>query len=119
MFFKYCVIGENCFEYNKVKGKVGDANDDPDKAKIRLELDVHPIGSDFFEQNLKGSSNMKDRYFKPINFSSKKNCNFQINDQTKLFEEYWKLISTCHECVCDEKDNGTREYSVNIINFRG
>ena len=112
MLFKYCVIGEICYEYDMDKGKDAKIKENNvEKIKIRLELDLLDIGCDYFGEIVKSKSMNQEKKFKPISIRAGETC-FEIKSQFSLIEEYWKLISTCHECVCDEKEDNKIEYSV-------
>ena len=113
MLFKYCVIGESCYEYNKEKGKVNTKlTVDADKARVRIELDLNMIGSDYFNFLIKNQQTNFDQNFRPMTILSKGGKQYEIANQNKLIQEYWKIITTCHECIIEEKEDGTILYSV-------
>lgn len=113
MDFKYCVIGDICYEYNKFKN-IKNFNEDPtsrDKRKnIRDELDIIEIGPAFAVEK-------SDMISNEVNYlvSSLKNENvcLHIDSHIKLMDEFWKALSTAHECSIEENKQKGKIYTVN------
>ena len=113
MFFKYCVIGVKCYEYkndknlnqNKIVSKMLSIN-------VRPKDEIEIIGKDYFNFLFKGKQGQFDKPFETIRIISNGRELYQIKNEENLIKEYWKLITTCHECIIDETENGKMEFSV-------
>ncbi len=101
MVFKYCVIGVNCYEY--VKDNTYDAQEN----NFRKEMNIQTIGPLFMSNLVRSSSGAVDRHkYKGFTFddiNGQKVLNME--DERIVVDEFWKCLSTAHECVCNDKDD--------------
>jgi hypothetical protein len=116
MCFKYCVIGDTCYEYNKFKNdkKSSESKNDYEKRKsIRDELDIIEIGPKYAVNMVFNESKLiKDNL--DYNIESKENPNvvLSIKNDKQLLNEYWKALSTAHECSIEVKNDKKKVYTV-------
>jgi phospholipid-transporting ATPase len=107
MLFKYCVIGEVCFEYVRNNAPHSTA----EEVNFRKEMKIQMMGPSYMINCIQqGEFNMKQRLerFK-IASAVNPECFIKIENEIDLATEYWKAISMCHECVVQEKEGA--EYS--------
>jgi hypothetical protein len=108
MGFKYCVIGDTCYEYNKFKNDKNSPENklDEDKRKaVRDELDIIEIGPHYADKLVYNESKIaRDDLNYTIQSISNPNIVLQINNDKELVNEYWKALSTAHECSVEEKE---------------
>jgi phospholipid-translocating P-type ATPase (flippase) len=96
MVFKYCVIGETCYEY--VRPKKEEETDKEEKKNLRKKLDITEIGPKYME-NFIGSESTK------VNPNRKDGGIVDyILDNAVIINEFWKALATGHECTIDEKN---------------
>ena len=122
MGFKFCVIGDTCYEYNKNKNDKDfkESKSDQDKRKnIREELDIIEIGPKFIEKYVFSESKIaNDNMNYTITSRTNPNLKLQIDNDKQLMEEFWKALSTAHECSIEKKEDDTLLFTVIIkINF--
>ena len=118
MGFKYCVIGDTCYEYNKYKNdiKFNESISDQEKRKaIREEQDIIEIGPKYAQKYVFSNSKIvKD----DLNYTIKSKSNpqeiIQIDNDKQLINEYFQALATAHECSIEEK-NGNVVYTVLIL----
>ena len=98
MLFKYCVIGEICYEY--IRSSVLEKQDPKEiqeRSEIRKKLDIIEFGPKFMEH-----------YSNAVPFESSKTqiCDNDILnyllDESTIINEFWKALSMTHECTIDE-----------------
>ena len=108
MGFKYCVIGDTCYEYNKNKGSKNpvESESDSDKRKaVRDELDIIEIGPHFVDKFVFNETKiLKDKINYKIVSMENPDIFLQINNDKDLMNEFWKALSTAHECTVEDKD---------------
>ena len=106
MQFKYCVIGDICFEF--IRNKEDELN------KKNRELRNN--------ENIKVFKHM-EMYDKDINkiidanypdykaFSSQDSHTFvSLNNSANLIHEFWQALALCHDCSIQKNDDGTEDY---------
>ena len=114
MVFKFCVVGDVCYEYIRDfdgKGKVGGPDDE--NAALRQELDIIPVGHKYFVNLARSRSIAVNRTkYEGLEISSKnRTVTMSLANESTLVEEYWKALSVCHECTVEEKEEGMIDYS--------
>jgi magnesium-transporting ATPase (P-type) len=110
--FKYCVIGDTCYEYNKnMNNENGQSSlEDEERKKLRELKSIKEVGPRYFEPfsfNLGGKNPSKifsDTY--PQDRLKQNNRMLDlIGTDTGIISEYWKALVVAHECSIEEKDN--------------
>ena len=112
MDFKYCVIGDVCYEYNKFlndKNFVESQLDFEKRKNIRDEFDIIEIGPGFVTDP---NSIMSTEVNYKIKSAKDENCYLHIDTHQKLLNEYWKALSTAHECSIEENNLKGKIYTV-------
>jgi hypothetical protein len=116
MNFKYCVIGDTCYEYNKYKNdkNFNETKIEKEKRKsLRDGLDIVEIGPKYAEKLVYSESKlMKDNLDYTIQSSENPNIRIEIKNVKQLTNEFWKALSTTHECSIQEKEDGSKCYTV-------
>ena len=104
MEMRYCVIGDNCYEYR---------HKDPVESNKKLDNDEHGIilmEHRYLENfiNLENEVGENNWAFKNSKITNKynKNLSLYFEKESSLILEYWKALSLAHECVAEEKENG-------------
>jgi|LauGreDrversion4_2_1035121.scaffolds.fasta_scaffold84023_2 hypothetical protein len=118
MNFKYCVIGDTCYEYNKHKNETNFKETKIEKERrksLRDELDIIEIGPKYAEKLVFSESKlMKDNLDYTIQSSENSNIRIEIRNVKQLTNEFWKALSTAHECSIQEED-GSKCYTVLFV----
>lgn len=93
MDFKYCVVGEDCYEY--IRPMCNSENKaDNDKKDLRKKMEIIEIGPNYMEAH---SSR--------IPFRGKASAiNEYLQDNMNVITEFWKALSLAHECTIDDKN---------------
>ena len=119
MNFKYCVIGDTCYEYNKFKNNknFNETKIEKDRRKsVRDELDIIEIGPKYAEKLVFSDSKIiKDTLDYTIQSSENPTVYFEIKNDKHLVNEYWKALSIAHECSLEKRGDGSIIYTVKII----
>ena len=119
MGFKFCVIGDTCYEYNKNKDdeEFKESKNDQEKRKnIRDELDIIEIGPKFVEKYVFSDSKIaNDSMNYTISSKTNPKVKVHIENDKQLMEEYWKALSTAHECSLEKSKeiDGNTLFTVN------
>ena len=111
MEFKYCVIGETCYQYIRKE-----EDDDEKENKFRQEENIIPFKKYEMYENLEKKENN-------IRFS-KENGQYleivsELNPEIKLvldskeliIEQFWYALALCHTCSIQLNDQGKEEYA--------
>jgi magnesium-transporting ATPase (P-type) len=122
--FKYCVIGDSCYEYNKnMNNENGQSSsEDEERKKLRELKSIKEIGPRYFEPfsfNLAGKNPSKmfsDTYAQDRLKPNNRMLDL-IGTDTGIISEYWKALVVAHECSIEEKDN-TYLYRVYLKLYR-
>jgi magnesium-transporting ATPase (P-type) len=117
--FKFCVIGDTCYEYNKDMNNENGQScaEDEERKKLRELKSIKEIGPRYFEAfsfNLAGKNPSKifsDTYAQDRLKQNNRMLDL-ISTDTGIISEFWKAIVVAHECSIEEKDN-TYFYRVN------
>lgn len=106
MEFKYCVIGTNCYEY------VMDNSYDQQESNFRKENSIQTIGPMYMGNLVKsGSGVINKNKYEGFTLGDKNGQEvLSLEDERVVVDEFWKCLSTAHECVCNEKED-KMEYS--------
>ena len=98
MDFKYCVIGDICYEYNRYTEKKADAKEEEERRNVRNKLEIVEIGPKFMEKYVNLTSQ------NVIKINRKDDINDYLMDNSNVIVEYWKALSMAHECTIEEKN---------------
>ena len=121
MEFKYCVIGDTCFQYMR-----GNPEENSDKEiNFRNEENIIPFtnfqmyrtihnnnSKDGNNYNLKKSSkNIDKKEYKNFIVKSDDNTlSITLENSYTLIEHFWTALSLCHTCAVETNDKGQEEY---------
>ena len=108
MIFKYCVIGDICYEYVRTEGE-GSIED----MNFRDEENIIPFHKyDMFENVLDSQKLKNASKFNNFILKSKKNPEVKLSlENTKdIIENFWYALSLCHSVSIQSNDDGTQEY---------
>lgn len=119
MNFKYCVIGDTCYEYNK-NFKSTDSKEPEEEVEkrrlIREKLDIKEIGPKFSTEYVYGESKVLNE---ELNYEivSKSNPSVKINLKTDkdVINEYWTAITLANECNVEKLDDESKIYTVMVV----
>ena len=112
MEFKYCVIGETCYEYIRDKNS---ENDEKQK-KFRQEENIIPFHKyEMYENfcikegNLKPNKNNYSSYI--IESEENPEIKIPLNTNELLLEQFWYALALCHTCSIQLNEKGIEEYA--------
>ena len=108
MIFKFCVIGDTCYEYlrNDGEGTIEEIN-------FRDEESISTFHKYEMFENILDENKMKSeiKYDNYILKSPKdKSLKLSLETQKDIIEHYWYALSLCHTCTIQSNDDGTEEY---------
>ena len=105
MEFKYCVIGETCYQYIKNK----DSNNEKEN-KFRQEENIIPFKKYEMYENFE-KIDSKPKIFSSL-FSSDTNEKEILSlDSNDLLEQFWYALALCHTCSIQSNEKGEEEYA--------
>ena len=110
MEFKYCVIGDICYEYIRNK----EAENNEKEKKFRQEENIIPFHKfEMFELFEKENDILKKNKFSSFIISSEINpeVNLSLNSNSLLIEQFWYALSLCHTCSIQLDENELEEYT--------
>ena len=110
MEFKYCVIGDTCYEYIRNK----EAENNEKDIKLREEENIIPFHKyEMFEIFEKENSNLKTNKFSSFIISSEMNpeIKLSLNSNELLIEQFWYALALCHTCSIQLDEKGDEEYT--------
>ena len=114
MEFKYCVIGDICYQY--MRGK--EEENSEKEIKFRQEENIIPFEEYQMYQSIYGFNDKE----KIINIDTKKNYNnfliksdddtikLSLEKNSDLIQHFWTALSLCHTCSVEVNDDGIEEY---------
>ena len=108
MIFKYCVIGDVCYEYVRSDGEgtIEDMN-------FRDEENIIAIHKyEMFEKILEEDKKENSIKYKGYILKSKKDNSIKLSleNPRDIIEHFWYGLSLCHSCTIQANDDGTDEY---------
>ena len=128
MEFKYCIIGETCYQYkDKEENGIVDIEDSQFKnmenikvyGKNKKIIDTSQLNE--FNNVQKYTTNYKTvipnktfrikykqigrHYFDSLLKSENENLSIKLKNDFNLIREFWTAISCAHECVCSNNEN--------------
>ena len=106
MQFKYCVIGDVCYEFIKNKDDELDKknrefrNNENIKTFKEMEMydkDINKISDSFYPDYKAFSSEDPKTYV-------------SLDNSAYLIHEFWQALALCHDCSIQKNDDGTEDY---------
>ena len=111
MVFKYCVIGETCYQY--IRDNIEES--DEKEKKFRLEENIIPYKKYEMSDNFKGiQDSLNFNYSKKnllISSESDSEIKLVLKSTKDIIEQFWYALSLCHTCSIQYDDNGNQEYA--------
>ena len=110
MEFKYCVIGDTCYEYIRNE----EAENNEKEKKFRQQENIIPFHKyEMFELFEKENDNIKINEFSSLIISSEMNpeVNLPLSSTGLLIEQFWYALALCHTCSIQADENGLEEYT--------
>ena len=109
MEFKYCVIGETCYQYIRDKNELNDEKDN----KFREEENIIPFQKyEMYENVEKIENNLHLNNKISIEISSEVNpkTKLVLDSNELLVEQFWYALALCHTCSI-QNNEGIEEYT--------
>ena len=113
MEFKYCVIGDVCYQY--MRGK--EEENSEKEIKFRNEENIYPFINYEMYQTIYGKNNDpskmkkgKKNYTNYIIKSDDDSVKISLEQMNYLIEHFWTALSLCHTCSVEVNDDGIEEY---------
>ena len=107
MQFKYCVIGDICYEYLRTEneGSVKEIN-------FRYNENIIPFRKYEMFDNMLDENKMRNaaKYNDFIIKSDDKSVKLSLENTQDLIEHFWYGLSLCHSCSIQQNEDGTEEY---------
>ena len=108
MQFKYCVIGDICYEYLRTEGEgtVKEIN-------FRYDENIIPFRKyDMFENMLDENRMRNTTKYEDFIIKSEKDSSIKLSleNTENLIENFWYGLSLCHSCSIQQNEDGTEEY---------
>ena len=113
MQFKFCVIGETCYQYIRNK----DEENDEKEKKFRQEENIIPFNKyEMYDNFDKKDNNLN---FNNKNIHSNIEIKSELNPEIKLIldsnglivEQFWYALALCHTCSIQLDEQGKEEYA--------
>ena len=113
MEFKYCVIGDVCYQY--MRGK--EEENSEKEIKFRNEENIYPFTDYEMYETIYGKDNDnskiktgKKNYANYIIKSDDGTVKIPLEQTNYLIEHFWTALSLCHTCSVEANDDGVEEY---------
>ena len=112
MQFKYCVIGETCYQFIRDKEELNDEKGN----KFRKEENIVPFFKyEMFDNFTKTETNLNFNKKSHTKYEIKSNYNPNIKlilDSDELIvEQFWYALALCHTCSIQLDEQGKEEYA--------
>ena len=108
MIFKYCVIGDVCYEYLRTDGEIS-----AEDMNFRKDENIIPFYKyEMFEYVIDEKKLNNEIKYKGYILKSKSNPKIKLSleNSKDLIEHFWYGLSLCHTCTIQSNDEGTDEY---------
>ena len=103
MMFKYCVMGDICFQMIRDNEKNVNSSEEE---KIRKDNDIV-----CFKQNdMLTPSKFKKQYNGFKIFSDDQSISLSLEKLSNIILEFWTALALCHECSIQEDEDGREDY---------
>ena len=110
MVFKFCVIGETCYQYIR---DTTEENDEKEK-KFREEENIIPYKNYEMFDNFtytKNSLNFNTNNEIIIASESDSEIKLELKTTKDLIEQFWYALALCHTCSIQLDEKGVQEYA--------
>ena len=110
MVFKFCVIGETCYQYIR---DATEENDEKEK-KFRAEENIIPYKNYEMFDNFtftKNSLNFNTNNEIIISSESDAEIKLELKTTKDLIEQFWYALALCHTCSIQLDEKGVQEYA--------
>ena len=110
MVFKFCVIGETCYQYIR---DATEENDEKEK-KFREEENIIPYKNYEMFDNFtytKNSLNFNTNNEIIISSESDAEIKLELKTTKDLIEQFWYALALCHTCSIQLDEKGVQEYA--------
>ena len=112
MQFKYCVIGETC--YNYICNKNEQINE-KDNNFIKEENIIPFYKYEMYDNFIKKENNLKFNKNNQIKYEIKSELDPKIrlilNSDELIVEQFWTALALCHSCSIQRDEQGVEEYT--------
>ena len=105
MMFKYCVIGDECFQMIRNNDK---NEKNPEEEKIRKENEITCFHRNEMLNPEKYNKKQHHKGFKI--FSEDKSVSMSLEKMSNLITQFWTALALCHECSIQENEDGKEDY---------
>ena len=110
MEFKYCVIGETCYQYIRDKNEL----DNEKENDFRKEENIIPfLEYEMYDNFEKKENNLNLNNQIQIEISSESNPEVKLllDSNELLVEQFWYALALCHTCSIQKDDEGNEDYT--------
>ena len=110
MEFKYCVIGETCYQFIRENNLLNDEKD----AKFREEENIIPFKKNEMYDNFikkESSLHLNSKIAIEIESELEPNIKLVLNSNELLVEQFWYALALCHTCSIQVNNEGKEEYA--------
>ena len=110
MEFKYCVIGETCYQYIRDKNELNDEKDN----RFREEENIIPFQKyEMYDNCMKIENNLHLNNKISIEIASAQNPEIKLvlDSNELLVEQFWYALALCHTCSIQQNDEGKEDYT--------
>jgi phospholipid-translocating P-type ATPase (flippase) len=107
MQFKYCVIGDICYEYLRTEGE-GSVKE----MNFRYDENIVIVRKYEMFENILDENKMRNasKYNNYILKSKDNSVKLSLENTQDLIDHFWYALSLCHSCSIQQNDDGTEEY---------
>ena len=104
MMFKYCVMGDQCFQMIRDNEKAGLS---PEEEKIRKENDI----TCFYQNDMLNPEKFNSSHYKNYKILSEdKTVSINLEKLSNIIVQFWTALALCHECSIQVDDDGIEDY---------
>jgi len=123
MNFRYCVIGDVCYEFIRLNPESVSLRDyhfnnkDSEEDYFRNENDIQLIGTNQLTNMKKSNAKIDKSSYANLNVKSVSNyrVSFSLDSDYRLMEDYLKVLALNNDCVIIEKDKEEEEENENEV----
>ena len=108
MIFKYCVIGDICYEYLRTDGNGSIEDMDFRDEENILTFHKYEMFESILDENKIKSQNKYKNYI--IKSTQDKTIKLSLENHKDLIEHFWYGLSLCHSCTIQSNPDETEDY---------
>jgi phospholipid-transporting ATPase len=103
MVFKYCVIGDRCFQM--IRDCKNSKTNEEEKMKEQNDI------ISFYQNDMLNPEKFDfSTYEKYIMYSEDKRISISLEKLSNIIKEYWLALALCHECSTKINEDGSEDY---------